>query len=265
MASAKRKTSAKRSHKPATKTKPRAKTSAAAAAQATARSGVEWVKSGAAEWQKGAQDWAKQSAKMYQMPFGQNDAAEAAKSATEGMMNFAQQMFDQTKNAGEQFKHASEQFNPASMFQSTKFSTNDAQEKFSRFARESAEQLNKTASTTQHSLNEFMALVRENGEVMIEVTNLSVKVSKELGSEFISYLNKTFAQNVELGKQVTSCRTLNDLFDLSSTFTKTNLDSFFSESVKLSEKLFQTATDLSEPLQDRMNASAERLHKVMSA
>jgi len=222
---------------------------AATASQAAARSGTDWVKSSAAEWQKGASDWAKQSAKLYQLPFAQENAGEAAKNATEGMMNFASQLFNPAKNG----------------FNAEQFSPQDAQEKFSRFAQESAEQMNKSAGSAQRFAGEVSSLARENGEVLVEVCNLSVTVSKEVAAEYISYLNKTFAQNVEFGKQVQSCRTLNDLFDLASACMKANLDSFFSESIKLSEKLFRAGNDLSEPLNERLSESTDRLTKALSA
>ena len=81
----------------------------------------------------------------------------------------------------------------------------------------------------------------------------------------MNYANKNFSQNVELSKEVLQIRTLNDLFDLGTRFMKTNLDSFFSQSVKLSEKLFQTATEVSEPLNERISESADRISKAMAA
>lgn len=267
MATAKKKTTAKSSAAKANvkyAAKNQSYTKAASASQSAARSGAEWVKSGAAEWQKGAQDWAKQSAKLYQFPFAQDEATQAAKSATEGMMNFAQQMFNQSKNS-----FSADSFNPASMFKAApqlqNFNPQDAQEKLSRFAQESADQLNKSAGSAQRAASEAASLLRENGEVLVEVTNLAVSVSKEVAAEFISYLNKSFAQNVEIGKQVHNCRTLNDLFDLASTCMKANLDGFFSESIKLSEKLFRSATEISEPLNERLSDTTERLTKVMAS
>ena len=263
MASAKKKPSAKQTQKTA-KVKYAAKSQARTAASSAQRSSADWIKGSTAEWQKGAQDWAKQSAKLYQLPFGQSEATEAAKSATEGMMNFAQQMFDQSKKG-----FSNEAFNPSSMFKNAphmpKFDAKDAQEKFSSFARESAEQLNKTTANSQHSMNEAAKLARENTEVLVEVTNILLSVSKELGAEFVSYLNKSFTQNVDLSKQVLTCRTLNDLFDLSNRAVKTNLDSFFSESIKLSEKLFRVATDVSEPLNERVSETSARMSKAFSA
>jgi hypothetical protein len=98
-----------------------------------------------------------------------------------------------------------------------------------------------------------------------DTLNLATSVSKELAADTINYLNKQFGQNVELSKQALTCRTLNDMFDLATRITKANLDGFFSQSVKISEMVFQCATDVSEPINDRISESASRLSKVMAS
>ena len=292
MATAKKKSSARSSAKPAMKYAAKKQASAmrstahtaSNAANTAARTGAEWANKGASEWQKGASEWAKHSAKLYQMPsFNQGNAKDAAatvQSATENMMKMGtdmmQQMFGQashTAHGAKKSNPAAEMFNPAAMANMFKsaapamkgFDASAAQEKMNNFARESAEQLSKTTSGASRALNEAMELSRENTQAAVEVTNVAVSVSKELGAEIMAYMNKLFSQNVEMSKQVLACRTLNDMFDLSNRIMKTNLDGFFSESVKVSEMIFQCATDVSEPLNERVSATTHRMTKAMAA
>jgi hypothetical protein len=278
MASAKKKTSAKKSaSKPSVKY--------AAKAQNTARQtspSASWVNKGAADWQKGASDWAKESAKLYQMPFAQGDvnaaaqqAANTMKSATENMSKMGnewmQQLFGQQAKA-----NAAQAFNPQAMMQQfqqqfahmpsmPQFDASSMQKKLADMVRESSEQLAKSSQGATRAAEEAADVARENLEATVEVGNLAVNVSKELMAEIISYMNKQFTQNVELSKQALSCRTLNDMFDLSTRIMKCNLDAFFSESVKISEMLFQCATDVSEPLNERVSETTERMTKAMAA
>jgi hypothetical protein len=272
MASAKKKASVKRTVKYAAKSQASQRQSAPAA---------QWANKGAAEWQKGASQWAKESARLYQLPFtngsdmgaATQQAADTMKSATESMMKMSndvmQQMF-----AAQGGKASAQGFNPTAMFEQMQkhmpqmpagFDASGAQQKFASFARESSEQMSKASQGANRAAEESMQISRENAEAMVEVCNVAVAVTKELMAEMISYMNRQFAQNVELSKQVLSCRTLNDMFDLSTRITKANLDAFFSESVKISEMLFQCATDVSEPLNERLSDSTERLTRAMSA
>lgn len=254
MAIARKKTAAKRTVKYAAKTQ--------APRQTTA--GAEWVAKSAEDWQKGAADWAKQSAKFYKLPFSQEEMG----TATQNAMKMGNEMLQQFFGAAAK-QSAAPSFDPAAFFQfmpqGQSFDLGAAQAKLATFARESSDQVNKATQSSNRAAAEAMELGRENIEAVTEVCNMAVAVSKELMAEMISYLNRQFAQNVELSKQTLTCRTLNDMFDLATRITKTNLDAFFSESVKVSEMLFQCATDVSEPLNERMTETTDRMTKAMAA
>lgn len=279
MATAKRKASAKRSVKSAAKTAKKVQSKAAHAATAVAKSAAhqnaswaqrganDWQK-GANEWQKGANEWAKQSAKLYQLPFGNGDVNEATQqaaatvqSATENMVRASNDMMQKLFGGQDPMAQWKGMWGQMPQMPDAEAAT----DKLRNFARESTEHMNKAAATSQQAMNEAMQLSRENAEAAVECTNIAVAVSKEVSAELIAYLNKAFSQNVELSKQMLTCRTLNDLFDLSSKFAKTNLDGFFSESVKLSELLFQSATEITEPMNERVSETSERLTKVLAA
>lgn len=265
MASAKKKPSAKRNVKYAAKSQPARATAAA----------PNWVSKSAADWQKGANEWAKESAKLYQMPFSQNEvnaaaqqAAETVKSAAENMTKFGNDMMQQLFS--QQAKASQPSFDPSQWMkqwqqQAPQFDPAAVQEKLGAFARESSEQLSKASQSANRAAAEAVELTQEHIATLTEVTNTAVSIMKELMAEAISYANRQFTQNVELSKQALTCRTLNDMFDLATRITKANLDAFFSESVKISEKLFQCATDVSEPLNERMAETSERLSRAMSA
>lgn len=282
MTAAKRKASAKRVTKTVRKTQTKAAHAATSVAKSAAaqqgqfaRQGAAWAERGAKEWQQGANEWAKQSAKLYQLPFANNDAAAAT-----------QQVAEQVKSASEQFVRASSDImsqmfggtDPMAQWKSLMSNASAGMpkmngmpgaeataEKMRDFTRESAAQATKAASDATRAMNEASELARENAEAFVECNNIAIAVSKEIGAELISYTNKTFSQNVELGKQLLSCRTLNDMFDLSTKIMKSNLDGFFSESVRLSEKLFQLGNDVAEPMNERFSDTSDRLTKSLKA
>ena len=161
------------------------------------------------------------------------------------------------------FQSAMPNFDMQSM--TNMFDVGAAQEKFSALLpKDSSAQMAKASKGAQRAAAEAVDASREHIQVLTEVANVATTVSKEVAAEVIGFLNKQFAQNVELSKQVMSCRTLNDMFDLANRVSKTNLDAFFSQSVKLSEMLFQCATDISEPLNESVSATSERMAKAMA-
>jgi hypothetical protein len=234
-----------------------------------------------------SQNWTQQSAKLYQLPFAQGDVNKAAKdfqsmtenavkASTDLMQQFfgGAQGFDASKlfaqfdpsKAFAQFdtSKAFGQFDPSKMFAQFASAAKGGEKAFS-FGKDAGAQLQKGAQGATKAVNEAVELSRENAEAAMECGNIAVGVSKNISAEIINYANKAFAQNVELSKQLFNCRTLNDMFDLSRKFFKSNLDGFFNESVKVSELAFQGASEISEPLNERLSDSTERFVKAVAA
>lgn len=133
-----------------------------------------------------------------------------------------------------------------------------------QFTEQGAQQLAKASDAASRSLNDALELSKENAEAVIESGNIAAGASKAVGAELFNYANKAFSQNVEISKELFACRTLNDMFDLQSRILKSNLDGFFGESVKLSELMFEAANNAAEPIQERLQETAERVNKTWS-
>lgn len=124
--------------------------------------------------------------------------------------------------------------------------------------------LAKSADAASRSMNELMSISKDGVDACVASGNVAVSASKHMGAELFNYANRSFSQNVELSKELLGCRTLNDMFDLQSKMMKANLDGFFSESVKMSELMFECATRASEPLNKTVAKTTKQLSKVLS-
>jgi hypothetical protein len=255
---------------PKRKTKTTAKTARAHATRSAYRPQAKPAASAA--WTQNEQPAEK--AQFYSVNFNADSVKEATKQASESastMMNAMQNMFkpEQIKQFWntEQFEQAKTMFKPEQMQQqwSKLFSTENTKTQFADFNRESASQFNRSAAQTAELLHVVYDLSRENFSAIVEAGNTATAAAKEVGGELMNYANRSFVQNQELSKQVMSCRTLNDLFDWAGKLIKSNLDSYFTQSVSLSEMLFQTSTDLTEPLNERISQSTDRLSKVLTS
>jgi hypothetical protein len=200
--------------------------------------------------------FAQQSAKLYHMPFPQEDMGEAARAASESMRQTAESMMKASNDMMQQLFANSEQAKSSN-------SAYTAQSQAFDYTKNAFEQFTKSAGTSSASVNEMYELLRENIAAMVACANIAADLSKQLAAHSVAFSNQSFSQHVELSKQALSCRTLNDLFDLSSKYAKTFFDNFFSESIAISELLFQTASDISEPVNERINESAERVSQMM--
>lgn len=135
---------------------------------------------------------------------------------------------------------------------------------FSFMGKDGAAQIQKSSDMASRSVGEMMSMSKENVDACVACSNVAVSTSKHVGAELFNYANKSFSQNVEMSKELFGCRTLNDMFDLQSKVMKTNLDHFFSESVKMSEMIFKSATKAAEPLNETVSRTAKRLSKSLT-
>lgn len=139
------------------------------------------------------------------------------------------------------------------------------QEKLFAIGRESVDNITKSANAATKTINETLAMSRDNVEACIECGNIASNIAQTMSQELVSFANNAFSENVEISKEVFSCRNINDFFELQSRILKNNIDSIFTESVKLTEMAFQLASEVAEPLNERVAEATERFSKSLAA
>lgn len=139
-----------------------------------------------------------------------------------------------------------------------------AQSKMLTMSRENAEHLAKSAGTLSKTMSEMSALSRDVAEACVECSNLTVALAQDVGSEIFEAANQAFSDHVEISKEFFACRTINDMFDLQSRAAKSMLDSFFSESQKLSGMVMEYSSEALEPIGERVAKATEKLSKVIA-
>lgn len=140
-----------------------------------------------------------------------------------------------------------------------------AHEKAFAIGREGAETLAKSADAVTKALYEAIGLSRDGIETCIECGNITAELASDLSREAFDYANRAFSDQVEMSKEFLACRTLNDMFDLQNRMVKSSIDNFFSESTKLSERLFDYTTETLEPINERVAQATEQLSKALAA
>lgn len=139
-----------------------------------------------------------------------------------------------------------------------------AQEKVFALSRESAANIAKSADAMTKAMYEGIAISRDNMEAAMACGNITAAYAREISDQLTEYTNDAFATQMELSKNAFNCRTLNDMLELQNRFMRSTLDSFFNESLKLSEKMFEYTTEALEPVNERIAESTEQFQKVLS-
>jgi len=182
-----------------------------------------------------------------------NKAAQATLSAVESSRNSAENVVKISTEAMKEF------------FANGAEETQKAHEKVFAMGRESAEQLAKGADASAKMINEVISIGRENIDACVECGNIAAGITKTISTELFNITNDLFTENLEVSKEIFSCRTFNDLFELQARISKDNIDSMFNATMKISELCFQFATETAEPINERVAEATERFSRTLAA
>ena len=133
-----------------------------------------------------------------------------------------------------------------------------AQSRLFDYTRKGAAEFAKSAEKATGTVNEAIAHGRGTLEACIESTNVTADMTHSLTNEIFRYANEAFSNQVEYSKDMLACRTINDVFDLQSKIVRSGIDSLFNQSLRLSDMMFEYATEASEPLNQRVADVAKR-------
>lgn len=139
-----------------------------------------------------------------------------------------------------------------------------AQEKVLSIGRDAVENLTRSTDQANRSLNEAFALNKEHMDAVITSSKIAGDVGSELQEKLVKDLNDVFAENVELSKELLSCRTLNDLVSLQNRALQSNLSRFFDNSARLTDAWFKLSTDAAEPLNAQAAQISSQLNKTFT-
>lgn len=139
------------------------------------------------------------------------------------------------------------------------------QQKVMSLGNESLQNWSKTADQAVRSLNDALALSKEQLDAVMESSKIATDLSRELHEKFVAECNDLFSENVELSKNMLECRTLNDLVEIQNRALQSNLSRFFDQGANFTEAWFRLATEASEPLSAQANQVTSRMKRTLAA
>lgn len=151
------------------------------------------------------------------------------------------------------------------MFSTSSGEARKAQNKAYAIGREGAQHMSRSADAATRAMSEAVSVTQNTIEACIESGNITATMSREISEEIFNFANEIMSNNIDISKDVFSCRTINDVFELQSKMFRNNVDRLFNESAKISEMVFDTVTKASEPLSERMVEASDKLSKSFAA
>lgn len=127
------------------------------------------------------------------------------------------------------------------------------------------EQVEKLSGGVFQGYDEVATLGQQNIDAYVESTTVFAKGVEAMSKELMNFAQTSLDTSVANAKALFGAKTLRELIDLQTDFSRSGFDSLVAESAKLTELSVTLANDTIEPLQVRLNANVEKLTKPLAA
>ena len=127
------------------------------------------------------------------------------------------------------------------------------------------EQVEQASENLFQRYEEVASLGKDNVDACVLSTTVFAKGVETMSKELMSIAQSAVEANVATAKALFGAKTVREMIDLQTEFSRSRFDSLVAESAKLTELSMALANDAIEPIQLRMNVTVEKLMKPIAA
>lgn len=127
------------------------------------------------------------------------------------------------------------------------------------------ENVEKSTQSVMKSYDEYSKLAQGNYDAMSKSYGLFAKGFEDVSKAWAAFTQTSIDATVAYGKDAMAAKTVNELVDLNSSFSKAQFDSFVAEGTKISEMTVKTTNEAIAPLKARVDETVETLSKPIAA
>jgi len=137
--------------------------------------------------------------------------------------------------------------------------TKDATKQVEDLTAEAKKTMEEGVEKMSKSMEDATAFGQENVEAMVESGKIFAKAAEEMNAELMAYSKKTYEDGMAMAKELTSVKSVTELFEKQTEFAKTSFDTFVAEATKLNEMYANAAKQAFAPINDRITATADMM------
>ena len=135
--------------------------------------------------------------------------------------------------------------------------TKDATQKVEEFTAEAQKSLEQGVEKMTESMEDMASFGQQNMEAMIAASKRAAKAAEEMNAELAAYTKKSYEDSMAAAKEMSSAKSVTELFEKQTAFTKSMMESFLAQSSKMNDMAATAGKECVEPLAQRFTASTE--------
>ena len=127
------------------------------------------------------------------------------------------------------------------------------------------DQVEKASKSLMQGYDDFAALSQKNVEALVKASNVWAKGAETIGKAYFNLAQVTAEAGVEAAQAMFAAKTIKDVVDVQTGYTKSSIDTLVSEGKKINDMTVKTANEAFEPIQTQVNEAIEKLMKQPAA
>lgn len=123
------------------------------------------------------------------------------------------------------------------------------------------EQVEKMSDNVFKGYDQFSNVSKENVDAYVKSSTILAKGYEQLGKEFMAFAQGSLETNLAVAKSLLGAKSLREVIDMQTEYSRKSLDQMMAESAKLAELSVKVANEAMVPLQSQVNQNVEKMFK----
>ena len=98
---------------------------------------------------------------------------------------------------------------------------------------------------------------QENMEAFVASSKIAAKAAESMGAEIAAYSKRAYEDGLAAAKEMTTCKSVSELFEKQTAYSKNSIEGFVAEATKLNEMYAAAAKEIFGPINARVTAAVE--------
>ncbi|WP_339951333.1 phasin family protein [uncultured Albimonas sp.] len=133
----------------------------------------------------------------------------------------------------------------------------DTTAQFETFAAEAQAKMTESMEKMAKSFEDMSAFGQASLDAFMKSANIAMKSAEEMSSESLAFSKKSMEESVAAAKDFAASKSVMELMEKQSDFSKTFFDGYMKQASKMNEMAMAASKDAMEPLAARVSAAAD--------
>jgi phasin family protein len=148
---------------------------------------------------------------------------------------------------------------------STTSRTNGSSETLESMVSAGSDAMKQSFERAVQGYDQLAAFNKATVEALIQATNAATKGFETINSEALAFSRQTIEESVAVAKAAIGSKSIQELIELQSDFTKSTFDSYVGQMTKMGDMVASIAKEAAEPLNSRVAALVEMVQGARAA